>query len=168
MRRQRKFSATSQGQSGNRHGDRLARCLQLAQPLAQPEEVIERDAIAFGRRGRHDHVIGGFKLRQIRASTKCRRLAGSDDDTCYAAFRQPIGKPAQFLDRRIREDVHRPARHVEDEVQDPISILLDSKLLQFRRFRHRTVSVSTYRSLVYYWSCMMTISHCIAFQNKVH
>ena len=46
--------------------------------------------------------------------------------------------------------------------------LLDPKLRQFRRFRHRSLSVFRYRSLVYYCHRTALVSHCIASSNKVH
>ena len=165
MRRKRKFRAASQSQSRDRHRDGLARGLELAQPLAQPKEMIERDAVAFGRWRRHDHVVRGFQFGQISAGAKCRGLAGADDDARHIALRQPIGKPAEFLDRCVREDVHRSAGHVEDQVQDAVWRPFDPKLLQLRRSRHRFLSHFHYRSLVYYHACAICILACTPESN---
>ena len=139
MRRKREFGAAAQSQSRDRHRDGLARGFELAQSLAQPEEMIERDAVAFGRGRRHDHIVGGLQLGQIGAGAERGSLAGADDNARHVALRQPVGKPAEFLDRRVREDVHRAAGHVEDQVKDPVRRPFGPKLLQLRRSRHRSL-----------------------------
>jgi len=54
--------------------------------------------------------------------------------------RQPIRKQAELFDRGIRENIHRAARHVKDQVQDPVFRQLDPELLQLRGDRHRFLS----------------------------
>src|SRR5205085_12349332 len=105
MRRKREFAATSQSQSGDRHRNGLAGRLELAQAMAQPKEMVERDTVAFGRWRSHDHVVRGFQFGQISAGAEGRWLSGPDDDACDIALLQPIRKPPELFDRRIRENV---------------------------------------------------------------
>src|ERR1700755_234989 len=54
------------------------------------------------------------------------------------ALLEPVCEQANFVDRGVREHVHRAAGHVEDQVQDAVLRHLDPKLLQLRSDRHRS------------------------------
>jgi hypothetical protein len=41
---------------------------------------------------------------------------------------KPFGEAAEFVNRRVRENVHRPARTIEDEVDKAARLRLDAKL----------------------------------------
>jgi hypothetical protein len=61
---------------------------------------------------------------------------------------QPVGEGADLVDRLVGEDVHRPLRHVEDEMQDAV-IRPRAEIPHRRRIRHRRVPPH-FRNLAYY------------------
>ena len=74
---------------------------------------------APGRR-RHDHVVGRSQLRQVGTRTERRWLSRADHDPLDVTSAQPFAEGGQFGDGRIGENVHGPARHVENQVQNVV------------------------------------------------
>ena len=75
VRGQRELAAAAERKSCDRRSDRLAAGLERPKREAHAEEMIIGGAKAAWLRRRHDHIIGGPDLRQIRARAEGRRLA---------------------------------------------------------------------------------------------
>jgi len=156
MCRKRKFRAASQSQSAIATATGLPRSRACATP-GQPEEMIERDAVAFGCRRRHDHVVRGFQLGQISAGAKCRGLAGADDDARDIALRsQSANRPSSsiaafektFIERRAcqRPGVRPGLPTIRCEIASvpalPASFPLHFRIPFVVYYRTRTIAVS--------------------------
>ena len=85
------------------------------------------------RRRLHDHVVGDAEFGQIGAGAERRVLARADDDAADVALSEPSAEHAKFMNRGVREDVHRPARRIENQMDETVVLEFEAKLLELRR-----------------------------------
>ena len=136
VRGHRQFASTAQRNPGDCRSNRLARRLQFAHRMAEAKEMIEGEIEARALGSCHDHVIGKSELREIGAGTKAIGLAGPDQHALDVGLRQPGREGPEFLDRGIRENIHRPPGTIEDEMHQSIARKLEPELGQCRRSSH--------------------------------
>jgi hypothetical protein len=111
-------------------GDRLAGRLQRPERPAYGREMLDSQRMPPLAWRRHDHVVGIAELGEIGPGTEGGGLARPQHHAPDVAAAQPAGKGQDLVDGRIGEHVHRPARHVEHEMQDAVRRQLGTEFPQ--------------------------------------
>ena len=90
--------------------------------------MIESDIKAVRRGSSLNHVIASAKLTQVGAGAETAGFARADNDAPHRMRMKPPRELAKFVDRPVGEDVHCPARAVENKMNQSARLRFEAEL----------------------------------------